>query len=134
VAEPEAALERKADATTEAPMEEGRVAECQRRVICRRARIVTTAAPDYRERAALRKGQLTRNQLEARQKHRGDSTRDTEGDRVRLYRPARKGKVPNIARVYNAAHQVQCHIRAKMIVAHMNRLAPYLGTARDEQP
>jgi hypothetical protein len=39
-----------------------------------------------------------------------------------------------IAQVDNAAHQVECHLRAKMIVAHMDRLAPYLGTARDEQP
>jgi hypothetical protein len=40
VAELEAALERKAEATTEAPKEEGSEAECQRRVTCRSVRIV----------------------------------------------------------------------------------------------
>jgi predicted RNase H-like nuclease (RuvC/YqgF family) len=59
VAELEAALERKAEATTEALKEEGREAECQRRVTCRRVRMVAAAAPDDRERAALRRGQLT---------------------------------------------------------------------------
>jgi hypothetical protein len=38
-----------------------------------------------------------------------------------------KGKSPNIARIDNAVHQVQCHLKAKMIVAHVGRLAPYLG-------
>jgi hypothetical protein len=66
VAELEAALERKAEATTEAPMEEGSEAECKRRVTCRKVRILAAAAPEDRERAALRKGQLTRNQVEAR--------------------------------------------------------------------
>jgi hypothetical protein len=27
----------------------------------------------------------------------------------------------------DAVHQVQCHLRAKLIVAHVDRLAPYLG-------
>jgi hypothetical protein len=53
VAELEAALERKAEATTEALKEEGSEAECQRRVIYRRVRVVAAAAPDDRERAAL---------------------------------------------------------------------------------
>jgi hypothetical protein len=51
----------------------------------------------------------------------------------RTARPER-GKSPNIARIDNAVHQVQGHLRAKMIVAHVGRLAPYLGAARDEQP
>jgi hypothetical protein len=89
----EAALERKAEATTEAPMEEGSEAECQRRVTCRRARIVAAAAPDDRERTALRWGQLTSSQVEARQNRRIESTGATEGDPVRPYRPARKEKV-----------------------------------------
>jgi hypothetical protein len=42
----EAALERKAEATTEAPKEESSEAECQRRVTCRRVRIVAAATPD----------------------------------------------------------------------------------------
>jgi hypothetical protein len=93
VAELEAALERKAEATTEALKEECSEAECQRRVTCRRVRIVAAAAPDDRERVALRRGQLTSNQVEARQNRRNDSTGVTEGDRVRPYRPARKRNV-----------------------------------------
>jgi hypothetical protein len=57
VAELEAALERKTEATTEALEEEGSEAECQRRVTCRRVRIVAAAAPDDRDRAALRREQ-----------------------------------------------------------------------------
>jgi hypothetical protein len=93
VAELEAALERKAEATTEALKEEGSEAEYQRRVTCRRMRIVAAADPDDRERVALRRGQLTSNQVEARQNRGIDSTRVTEGDRVRQYRSARKRKV-----------------------------------------
>jgi hypothetical protein len=130
----EAALERKAEATTEAPKEEGSEADCQRRVTCRRVRIVAATAPDDRKRAAPRRGQLTSNQAEARLNRRIDSTGVTEGDRVRPYRPARKKKVTNIARIDNAVHQVQCHLRAKMTVAHVGRLAPYMGAAQDEQP
>jgi hypothetical protein len=59
VAELEAALERKAEAMTEALMEEGSEAECQRGVTCRRVRMVAAAAPDDRERAAPKRGQLT---------------------------------------------------------------------------
>jgi predicted RNase H-like nuclease (RuvC/YqgF family) len=93
VAELEAAPERKAEATTEALKEEDSEAECQRRVTCQRVRIVAAAAPDDRERAALRRGQLASNQVGARQNRRIDSTGVTEGDRVRPYRPARKRKV-----------------------------------------
>jgi hypothetical protein len=59
VAELEAALERKAEATTESLKEEGSEAEYQRRVPCWRVQIVAAAAPDDRERAAPRRGQLT---------------------------------------------------------------------------
>jgi hypothetical protein len=93
VAELEAALERKAEVTTAPLKEEGSEVECQRRVTCREVRIVAAAAPDDRERAALRRGQLTSNQVEARQNHRIDSIGATEGDRVRPYRLARKRKV-----------------------------------------
>jgi hypothetical protein len=93
VAELEAALERKAEATAGAPKEEGSEAECLRSVTCRRVRIVTAAAPDDRERAALRRGQLTSDRVEARQNRPIDSTGITDGDRVRPYRPARKRKV-----------------------------------------
>jgi hypothetical protein len=46
LAELEAALERKTETTTEAPIEEGSQAECQRRVTCRRVQTVCAAAPD----------------------------------------------------------------------------------------
>jgi hypothetical protein len=93
LAELEAALERKTEATTEAPKEEGSETECQRRVTCRRMRIVAAADPDDRERATLRRGQLTISQVEARQNRRIYSTGVTEGDPVLPYRPARKKKV-----------------------------------------
>jgi hypothetical protein len=93
VAELEAAPERKAEATTEALKEEGSEAECQRHVTCQRVRIVVATTPDDRERTALRRGQLTSNEAEARQNRQIDSTGVTEGDCVRPYRPARKRKV-----------------------------------------
>jgi hypothetical protein len=93
VVELEAALEQKAEATTEAFKEEGNVAECQRRVSCRRVQVVAAAAQDDRERAALRRGQLISDRVEARQNRLIDSTGVTEGDRVRPYRPARNRKV-----------------------------------------
>jgi hypothetical protein len=87
------ALKRKTEATTEAPKEEGSEAECQRRVTCHRVQMVAAADPDDRGRVALRRGQLTSSQVEARQNRRTDSTGVTEGDPVRPYRPARKKKV-----------------------------------------
>jgi hypothetical protein len=65
----EAALERRAEATTEAPKEEGSEAECQRCVTCRKVRRVAAADPGD-QRAALRRGQLTSSQVVARQNRR----------------------------------------------------------------
>jgi hypothetical protein len=93
VAELESALERKAEATIETLKENGSEAECQRRVTCRRVRIVAAAAPDDRERAALGRGQLTSIQVEAHQNRRIDSTGVTAGGRVRPYSQATKRKV-----------------------------------------
>jgi hypothetical protein len=62
-------------------------------VTCRIVQMVAAADPDDREHAALRRGQLTSSQAEARQNHRIDSTGVTEGDPVRPYRPSRKKKV-----------------------------------------
>jgi hypothetical protein len=90
LAELEAALERKAEATTQALKEEGSEAECQRRVTCRRVRVDAAATPDERERAAIRRGQLTSDRAEAHQNRRIDSAGVTEGDRVRPHRPARR--------------------------------------------
>jgi hypothetical protein len=134
VAELEAALERKTEATTEAPKEEGSEEECQRRVTCHRVQMVAAADPDDRGRVALRRGQFTSSQVEARQNRRTDSTEVTEGDPCgRTARPGKR-KSPDIARIGNAVHRVQRQPRAKMIVAHVDRLASYLGPARDEQP
>jgi len=67
-----------------------------------------------------------------------------EGDRVWLYRPTRKrGKSPKlqscwegpynvITRINDVVYRIQRHPRAKMMVVHPNRLAPYLGATRDE--
>jgi hypothetical protein len=55
--------------------------------------MVDAADPDDRGRVALRRGQLTSSQVEARQNRRIDLTGVPEGDRVRPYRPARKRKV-----------------------------------------
>jgi hypothetical protein len=55
--------------------------------------MVAAAAPDDRERAALRRGQLTSDRVEARQNRLIDSTGVTGRDRVRPYRLARNRKV-----------------------------------------
>jgi hypothetical protein len=89
----EAALEGKAEATTATLKEEGSEAGCQRRVTCRRVRMVAAAAPDDRERAALRSEQLASNRVEARQNHLIGSAGVTEGSRVRPYRPSRNRNV-----------------------------------------
>jgi hypothetical protein len=97
VVELEAALEEKAEATTEALKEEGSEAECKRRVTCQRVQIVAAAAPDDGERAALRRGQLTNDREEARQNRLIDSTGVTEGDRVRPFCPAKSRKVMKVS-------------------------------------
>ena len=67
-----------------------------------------------------------------------------EGDTVWLYRPIRKrGKPPKlqtcwegpytiITRINDVVYRVQRHPRAKMMVVHLDRLAPYLGATRGE--
>jgi predicted RNase H-like nuclease (RuvC/YqgF family) len=92
MAELEAALEEKARATT-AALKEDCEAECQRRTACRTVRMVTAAAPDDRDGAALRREQLASDRVEARQNHLIGAAGVGEGDRVRPYRPARNRKV-----------------------------------------
>jgi hypothetical protein len=135
VAELEAAMERKEEAMTETLKEEGSVVECQRRVTCRRVRIVAAAAPDERGRAALRRGRLTSDRVEAHHNRLIDSTGVTEGDRVWLYHPTRtRGRSPKHHSDRQRGPPGPGHLRAKMTVARVDRLAPYLGAARDEQP
>jgi peptidoglycan hydrolase CwlO-like protein len=92
LAELEAPLEEKAEATT-AALKEDSDGECQRRLTCQRARMVAAVAPDGRDRAALRREQLASDRVKARQNRLSSSAGFSEGDRVRLYRPARNSKV-----------------------------------------
>jgi hypothetical protein len=67
-----------------------------------------------------------------------------EGDRVWIYRPTRKkGKSPKlqscwegpynvITRINDVVYRIQWHPQAKMMVVHLDRLAPYLGSTREE--
>jgi hypothetical protein len=68
-----------------------------------------------------------------------------EGDRVWLYRPTRtKGRPPNLQAAWegpykvitriNDVYRIQRHPRSRMMVVHLDRLAPYLGATRDKQP
>jgi len=62
-------------------------------------------------------------------------------DRVWLYCPTRKrGKSPKLQTCWEGPYiitwiviyQIQWHPRAKMMVTHLDRLAPYVGANRDE--
>jgi hypothetical protein len=67
-----------------------------------------------------------------------------EGYKLWLYHPTRKrGKSPKlqasweglyiiITRINDVIYCIQRHPRAKMMVVHLDRLAPYLGAPRDE--
>jgi hypothetical protein len=66
MAEMEAALERKTKATTAAGEEEDSEAQVQRRVNCRRVRVVAAAAPDIRDCAVMRRKQLACDRVKAR--------------------------------------------------------------------
>jgi hypothetical protein len=80
-----------------------------------------------------------RYQVEARQNRLIDST-------VWLYRPTRtsgrspklqsswEGPYKGITRINDVVYRIQRHPRLRMIVVHLDRLAPYLGAAWDEQP
>jgi hypothetical protein len=69
-----------------------------------------------------------------------------EGDRMWFYRPVRtKGKSPKlqsswqgpykvVTRINDVVYRIQRNPRSKMIVVHLDRLAPYQGAARDERP
>jgi hypothetical protein len=63
--------------------------EYQRRVTCRRVRVVAAVAPDDGERAALRREQLASDRAKARQNRLTNMAGLNEGDRVWLYRPIR---------------------------------------------
>jgi hypothetical protein len=66
-----------------------------------------------------------------------------ECDNVWLYRPTRrKGKSPNlqssclckvVTRINDVVYRIQQNPRSRMMVVHLDRLAPYQGAARDER-
>jgi predicted aspartyl protease len=107
VAELEAALERKVEATTEILKEEGSEAECQRRITCRRVRIVAAAAPDDRERAAPRRGSLPA--IEWKLARTVGSIRQESLKMIACGRTARlgKGSCQSVTRIDNAAPPVE---------------------------
>jgi hypothetical protein len=69
-----------------------------------------------------------------------------DGDRVWLYRPTRtrgrspklqsawKGPYKVITGINDDVYRIQRHPRSRMMVVHLDRLPPYLGATRDEQP
>jgi hypothetical protein len=69
--------------------------EVQRRVTCRRVRVVPAAAQDGRDPAALWRGQLASDRVKASQNRLINSDGSSGGDQVGLYRPTRnRGKSP----------------------------------------
>ena len=81
--------------------------------------------------------------MKARYDQLANSAGFQEGDRVWLYCPIRKrGKSPKlqtcwegpytITWINDVVYQIRRHSLAKMMVVHLDRLAPYLGTTRDE--
>jgi hypothetical protein len=87
--------------------------------------------------------QVASDRMKARYDQLANSAGFQAGDRVWLYRPTRKkGKSPklqtcwegpyNITRINDVVYHIQRHPRAKMMVIHLDRLAPYLGATRDE--
>jgi hypothetical protein len=69
-----------------------------------------------------------------------------ESDQVWLYGPtSHKGKSPKLQSSCNGpyrvvtqinvvAHRVQLHPKTRIMIAHLDRLAPHNGTVQDEQP
>jgi hypothetical protein len=69
-----------------------------------------------------------------------------EGNQVWLYRPTQtKGKSPKlqpswdgpykiVTRINDVVYRIQRNDRSKMMVVHLDQLAPYQGAARDRHP
>jgi hypothetical protein len=95
---------------------------------------------------ARRHLKVASDSMKARYDRLANSAGFQEGDHVWLYRPTQtRGKSPKlqsaweglykvITRINDVAYRIQRHHRARMMVVHLDRLAPYLGAARDEQP
>jgi hypothetical protein len=144
LAEMEAARKTKTKATTASPAEDSE-AEVQRRVSCQRVRVVAAVAPGDSHRASLRKEQLASNQ-EGFPLPPGQFCRlQGGGDQVWMYRPTRiRGKPPRLqssveglykvmTRINDVACMIQRHPRTRIIVLHLDILAPYVEALRDEQ-
>jgi hypothetical protein len=86
------------------------------------------------------------DRMKARYDRLANSAGFQECERVWLYRSTRtRGRSPKlqsawegpykvITRINDVVYRVQLHPRSRMMVVHLDRLAPYLGAARDEQP
>ncbi|KDR09269.1 hypothetical protein L798_00935, partial [Zootermopsis nevadensis] len=77
------------------------------------------------------------DRMKARYDRLANSAGFQEGDRVWLYHPTRtKGKSPKlqtswegpyrvVTRINDVVYRIQRHTRARMMVVHLDRLAPY---------
>jgi hypothetical protein len=86
------------------------------------------------------------DRIKARYDRLANSAGFQEGDRVWLYRPTRtrgrslkpqsawEGSYKVITRINDVVYRIQQHPQSRMMVVHLDRLAPYQGAARDEQP
>jgi hypothetical protein len=84
------------------------------------------------------------DRMKARYDQLANSAGYQEGDRVWLYRPTRKRRrSPKlqtcwecpyniITRINDVIYRIQRHSRTKMMVVHLDRLAPNLGATRGE--
>jgi hypothetical protein len=89
---------------------------------------------------------LARNSMKPRYEKLTNGGGYQEGERVWLYRPTRtKGKSSKlqsswagpykvITRINDVVYRIQRKPISRMMVLHLDRLAPYSGAARDERP
>jgi hypothetical protein len=88
---------------------------------------------------------LARDRMKTRYGRAANCAGYHEGNNLWFYRPTRtKGKSPKLqsswegpytifTRINDVVYRIQRNPRSKMMVVHLNRLAPYQGTARDER-
>ena len=92
---------------------------------------------------ALQHLNVGRGRMKARYKQLVNSAGFQEGNRVWLYSPAQKtGKSPKLQKFWECPYitinriniiiyRIKQHSRAKMIVIHLDRLAPYMEATQD---
>jgi hypothetical protein len=88
---------------------------------------------------------LASDRMKTRYDRAANSAGYHEGDNVWLYRPTRKkgkshklqssweGPYTIVTRINDVVYRIQRNPRSKMMMVHLDRLAPYRGTARDER-